>query len=373
RESLGHRGSDAFAAWQTGVGAYEGAYPELAAELRRAIAGELPEGWDRDLPVFEASEKGMATRKASGDVLAALAGKVPNLVGGSADLAGSNLSFQKGLPEFQDHDGAGAPRNVHWGIREHGMASAVNGMALHGGVIPYGATFLIFADYMKPALRLSALMGVPSRFIFSHDSVGLGEDGPTHQPVEQLASLRMIPGFCVLRPGDANETREAWKVFLSRKGPTALVLTRQNLPTLDRTEVASAEGLHRGAYVLAEASAEPSVILIATGSEVPLALAARDKLENSGTPTRVVSMPSWELFEAQGQDYRDEVLPPKVTARVAIEAGCRFGWEKWVGTHGGFVTIDRFGASAPFETIFEKFGFTPDAVAAEAKRVLALS
>ena len=363
------RGEEAFAAWQKSLGAYRDDQPELSAALERAMTGKLPDGWDAELPVFDADPKGMATRKASGSVLTALAKKVEKLVGGSADLAGSNNTYLKGYPDFQTRSPERAPRNVHWGIREHAMASACNGMALHGGVIPYAATFLIFSDYMRPAIRLAALMDVPVRYVFTHDSIGLGEDGPTHQPVEQLAALRAIPNMTVIRPADANETREAWKVALGRKGPVALALTRQNVPTLDRKELAPAEMLRRGAYVLA-GEGEPDVILIATGSEVHVALEARAKLEAEGVRARVVSMPSWELFEEQDRAYRESVLPKAAKVRVVVEAGTRFGWERWVGPDGCFITIDRFGASAPAEVLFEKFGFTADAIASEARAAL---
>ena len=377
------RGEQGFAAWQKRLGAYRADQPELSAGLERAIAGKLPDGWDAELPSFDADPKGVATRKASGVVLTALAKKVEGLVGGSADLAGSNNTYLSGYPDFQTRSteagarvggeagahGAAAPRNVHWGIREHAMASACNGMALHGGVLPYAATFLIFSDYMRPAIRLAALMDVPVRYVFTHDSIGLGEDGPTHQPVEQLAALRAIPNMTVIRPADANETREAWKIALGRKGPVALALTRQNVPTLDRKVLAPAEMLRRGAYVLA-GEGDADVILIATGSEVHLALAARDRLEAQNVRARVVSMPSWELFEEQDRAYRESVLPPAVRARVVVEAGTRFGWERWAGPDGCFITIDRFGASAPAEVLFEKFGFTADAIAGEARAAL---
>jgi transketolase len=363
------RGEAAYGAHQEALRAYEHDHPELARQLRDAMAGKLPEGWDDDLPQFPPDPKGMATRKASGTVIAALAKRLDGFVGGSADLAGSNNTHQKGFADFQDRSATAPPRNVHWGIREHAMASACNGLALHGGVVPYAATFLIFSDYMRPAIRLAALMDVPVRYVFTHDSIGLGEDGPTHQPVEQIAGLRSVPNMTVIRPADANEVREAWKVALRRKGPVALVLTRQNVPTLDRGDLAGAEGLRRGAYILAE-SGEPDVILIATGSEVQLALEARKKLASQDVRARVVSMPSWELFEEQDRAYRESVLPPSVRARVVVEAGTRFGWERWVGPDGGFVTLERFGASAPADLLFEKLGFTPEVVAAEARATL---
>jgi transketolase len=332
------------------------------------LAGRLPTGWDADLPIFDADPKGMATRKASGQVLNALAKTLVNLVGGSADLAGSNLSWQKGKGSFRE---PGVPNNVNFGVREHGMGAVLNGMALHGGVIPYGATFLIFSDYMRPSIRLAALSSLETRYIFTHDSIGLGEDGPTHQPIEHLAALRAIPGLLVLRPADANETREAWKAALMAKGPAALVLTRQNLPTVDRSTMASADGLHRGAYVLRDtAGGEPQAIIMASGSEVGIAVAAQDMLSEDGIRVRVVSVPSVELFAAQDASYRDQVLPPTLAPRVVVEAGIRQGWDRWAGPRAAFVTIERFGASAPYDVIYEEFGLTPANVAAQVKKLL---
>jgi transketolase len=304
----------------------------------------------------------MATRAASGQVLNALAPIIPTLLGGSADLAPSNNTFLKGYPVFANESFAG--RNFHFGVREHGMASALNGMAVHGGVIPYGATFLIFSDYCRPAIRLAALSSFPTIFVFTHDSVGLGEDGPTHQPVEQLASLRAIPSLTVIRPADANETAQAWKVALEKRdGPVLLALTRQNLPVYDRSKMGDAAGLRKGAYVLLDAGrVYPDVILIATGSEVQLAIEAHAKLAEQGIGARVVSMPSWELFAQQSEEYRDSVLPPTVKARVAIEAGVPLGWERWVGSQGVVIGLDHFGASSPYKTILQQFGFTTDNV-----------
>ncbi len=370
-EAIKARGADAYGSWQERLTAYEHDHPALYAELRGALAGKLPDGWDADLPKFEADEKGLATRKAGGKVIAAIAPKLGGLVGGSADLAASNNTNQDGFADFGGPDAEGVPRNVHWGIREHAMASACNGMAVHGGVIPYGATFLVFSDYMRPAIRLACLMNLDVRYVFTHDSIGLGEDGPTHQPIEHLAALRAIPGMTVIRPADANEVRVAYKTMIERNGPVALVLTRQNVPTLDRSELMSADGVRRGAYVLADSDGdEPQVILIGTGSEVHVALAAHRTLVKEGVRSRVVSMPSWELFSEQSRDYRDAVLPPDVNARVVVEAGTRMGWERWVGRDGGFVTLERFGASAPAKTLYEKLGITPGAVVAEAKRQL---
>ena len=358
------------AAWEAKLEAYAKAHPADAAELRDSLQGRLPAGWDQGLPEFPADPKGVATRKAGHTVLNALAKKVPYLVGGSADLACSNLTNLDGFPAFLP-EVDGVPRNVAWGIREHGMGAAVNGMALHGGVVPFGATFLIFSDYMRPALRLAALQDIPTRYVFTHDSIGLGEDGPTHQPIEQLSTLRAMPNFVVLRPADANETRECWKVAMEQKGPAALVLTRQNVPTLDRTQVAPAEGARRGGYVLAEAEGGAAeVILIGTGSEVQLALEARAELAKQGIRARVVSMPSTEIFDAQDEAYRESVLPDAIDARVVVEAGVRNGWERYVGRKGGFVTLDHFGASAPAEVLYERFGITAARVVAEAKRVV---
>jgi len=368
-EDIRERGAKSRSAWQRRFEAYRGEFPEEARAFEEAVVGELPAAWDHDLPSFEADPKGLATRKASGEVLNVLASRLGGLVGGSADLAGSNNSTLKGHSTFLA-DAEGIPRNMDWGIREHGMASALNGMALHGGVIPFGATFLIFSDYMRPAIRLAALMGLHTRYIFTHDSIGLGEDGPTHQPVEQLASLRAIPGLAVLRPADANEVRECWKAAIEWDGPAALALTRQGVPTLDRSDLASAEKARRGAYILREAGGGgPDVILVATGSEVAIALQAAEVLEDEGASVRVVSMPCWELFAQQGDDYQREVFP-KETPKVVVEAGIRQGWDRWVGNDAGFVTVEKFGASAPYEVLFEKYGITAENVVAQAQRLL---
>ncbi len=369
-ESVRDRGAQSYDDWQRRLAAYRAAHPQAAAELDAALSGELPAGWDDDLPTFDPDPKGIATRKASGAVLNALASKIGGLVGGSADLAGSNNSQMKGLSSFLP-GAEGVPRNMDWGIREHAMAAALNGLALHGGVIPYAATFLVFSDYMRPSIRLAALMKLGTRYIFTHDSIGLGEDGPTHQPVEQLAALRVIPNLAVLRPADANETRECWKAAMRWEGPAALALTRQNVPVLDRSALASAEKVARGAYTLREAGGGgPDVILVATGSEVSIALEAAEVLEQEGAAVRVVSMPSWELFEQQDEGYQREVLPRGVAAKVVIEAGARQGWDRWVGNDAAFVTIDRFGASAPYGVLFEKYGITVERVVAEAQRLL---
>ena len=363
------KGAKASADWDVRLAAYAKAFPEDAAELTRRLVGTCPAGCFDGLPEFPTDAKGLATRKASGKVIAALAERLPELVGGSADLAGSNLVQLPGEAMTPTTMGE---RNVHWGIREHAMGAAVNGMALHGGVIPFGATFLVFSDYMRPSLRLAALMGLRTRYVYTHDSIGLGEDGPTHQPVEHLAALRAIPGFAVFRPADANETRTCWRAALEWHGPAALALTRQNVPTLDRTVLGAAELALRGGYVLADADGgAPEVILMATGSEVSLALEAREQLASEGVRARVVSMPCFELFDAQDDAYRESVLPRAVRARVAVEAGVRQGWEGYVGFDGGYVTLDRFGASAPAEELYEKLGITAAHVVSEAKRVIA--
>ena len=368
-EAVRAKGGAEYDQWRARLAEYRGAFPKKAAELDVALAGELPSGWDADLPIFEPDPKGLATRKASGAVLNALAAKLGGLVGGSADLAGSNNSKMKGLSSFLPGQ-EGVPRNMDWGIREHGMGSAMNGMALHGGVIPFGATFLVFSDYMRPSIRLAALMKLHTRYIFTHDSIGLGEDGPTHQPVEHLAVLRAIPDLAVFRPADANEVRECWKAAMEWDGPAALALTRQNVPTLDRNEYASAEKSKRGAYTLREAGGGgPEVVLVATGSEVSLAIAAADVLEQEGTSVRIVSMPCWELFEQQDEDYRNGVLAPGVP-KVIVEAGIRQGWDRWAGSDAAFITIDRFGASAPYEVLYEKYGITAEHIVAEARRLL---
>lgn len=359
--------------WKERLRSYESADPELAKEWNRCISNGLTEDWDREIPAFPGDAKGMATRAASGTVLNAIAPKLPNLIGGSADLAPSTKTFLKGEENFQ----AGSPsgRNFHFGVREHGMGSVLNGMALHGGVIPYGATFLIFSDYMRPPIRLAAMQGLKVIYVFTHDSIGLGEDGPTHQPIEQLAALRAIPGLTVLRPCDANETAEAWRFAIKGKsGPVALALSRQNAPTLDREAFPPADGLHRGAYILSdpEGKEKPEVILMASGTEVHIALDAAKKLEGRGVPVRVVSMPSWELFDGQPEEYRNEVLPPDTKVRVAVEAGVTQGWHRYLGSAGDAVGIDHFGASAPYETIYEKFGITADRVAEKALGLLGL-
>jgi len=375
-------------AWRRRFVEYEREFPKPAAGLARRFDGRLPDHWARGLPVFAHDDKGMATRKASESVLQQLADTIPDLVGGSGDLDPSTFSWLKKSGDFeaeaagpngsQGTVGGGwnyAGRNIHFGVREHAMGAAVNGLAYHGGFIPFGATFLVFSDYMRPAIRLAALSRLGSIFVFTHDSIGLGEDGPTHQAIEQLAALRAIPDLLVIRPGDANETRIAWQVAIeSRDRPTALVLTRQAVPTLDRDQFTDAEGLRRGAYVLdrePSGAPAPDVILIASGSELAVAVAAADRLRaDGGIRARVVSMPCWRLFEEQDRAYRDAVLPPAVTARVAVEAGSSLGWDRFVGGDGAIVGIDRFGASAPGETVMREYGFTAAHVAETARGVL---
>ncbi len=356
--------------WRSLFENYKQTYPEMAAVWDKLVEGELLEGWERSIPSFPVDEKGMATRTASGKVLNDMAPFLLNLIGGSADLAPSNMTLLKESDDFQAGNYVG--RNIRFGVREHVMGSILNGLSLHGGLVPYGGTFLIFSDYMRPPIRLAALMGLQVIYVFTHDSIGLGEDGPTHQPIEQLAALRAIPNLTVIRPCDANETAEAWRMALKRKdGPVALALTRQNVPTLDREIYAPAESLSHGAYVLKEAGdSGPEAILIASGSEVTIALEAAEKLEEDGVKTRVVSMPSWELFEQQPADYRERVFPDGVKARVAIEAGISQGWHRYVGQAGEVVGIDHFGASAPFNVLYEQFGLTPDCVVETAKRIL---
>lgn len=364
------RGAKAEADWNLQFEKYRREFPDLGAELARRLSSDLPNNWAEGLPVFDADPKGMATRAASGKVLNALAARMPELIGGSADLAPSNVTWINGSPAFEKESPQG--RNFHFGVREHGMGAVVNGMAVYGGVIPYGGTFLIFSDYMRPAIRLSALSHYPSIWVYTHDSIGLGEDGPTHQPVEHLAALRAIPDLVIIRPADANEVREAWKVAIARRdGPTALVFSRQAIPTLDRKVYSPAEGLQRGAYVLADlGNGKPELILMASGTEVSLIVEAGAKLAQAGIHVRLVSLPCWELFKAQGQAYRDSVLLPEVHKRVAIEAGVSQGWECWVGEQGSTISIEKFGASSPYKTIYEKYGLTADAIVARAYYLL---
>jgi transketolase len=401
------RGAELREAWETRLAAYRDEHPELAAEFdRRVVHRQLPEGWEEALPELDGDD---ATRKHSGAVINELAPVLPELIGGSADLAASNNTDISGAGDFTADDRGG--RNLRFGVREHAMASMANGMALHGGLLPYVASFLVFTDYCRPAIRLAALMGQRVVYVMTHDSIGLGEDGPTHQPVEHLASLRAIPGLTVIRPADGAETVAAWRAAVTAEGPTVIALTRQGVPALDvasargsgpssggdvetagraglasggdvalangpdpaaQGSVPTAQGLDRGAYVLADlGDGDPEVLLIGTGSEVQLALGAGEALAAAGTPARVVSMPSWEIFAAQDAGYRDEVLPPGLTARVAVEAARSFGWERWVGDRGAIVGLDRFGASAPGKVLFAELGFTVDRVVEAAREVLA--
>jgi len=371
-QGIGARGAKDHAGWNDLMGRYRGAHPALAAEIDAMQKRELPAGWDRNLPTFAPDAKGIAGRDASNKVLNALAQSIPWFLGGSADLGPSNkttLTFE-GAGDFEpgSYDG----RNMHYGIREHAMAAVVNGMAL-SKLRPYGATFFIFSDYARGSIRLSALMEIPTLMVFTHDAMGDGEDGPTHQPIEQLASLRAMPGMTVLRPGDANEVVEAYRVALAQKHkPALMVLSRQPLPTLDRTRLAPASGVAKGAYVLADPpQGSPEVILIATGSEVSLAVAAHDLLIASGIRSRVVSMPSWDIFELQPREYRESVLPPAITARVAIEQASTFGWSRYVGERGRVIGMETFGASAPLKELMKQFGFEPENVVRVAKEVLA--
>ena len=362
------RGKDLEAEWKKRLEAYGKAHPELLTLWKSFQEGGLPAGWDKDVPTFKAGDK-VATRAASGKVLNAIAKKVPFLVGGDADLSGSTKTAISGEKSFDGQTGEG--RNIHFGVREHAMAAVANGMAYHGGVRPYTATFFCFVDYMRPAVRLAALSHLPVIHVWTHDSIGLGEDGPTHQPVEQLASLRAMPHLHVFRPADGTETAESWKFALQHKtGPTGLVFTRQGVPEFEHKGNAE-PGVHKGAYTLLDAEGgTPQVILIGTGSEVQLAVAAREKLQKDGIPTRVVSMPCWTLFESQTDAYREKVLPAAVTARVSVEAGCTFGWSRWTGDKGKAIGLDRFGASSPGSTNFEKLGFTVDHVVKAAHAVL---
>ncbi len=370
--------------WFHHYAAYSKAHPQLATEFERRMAGALPKGWDADLPTFPADPKGPATRKASESVMQALGAKLPELMGGSADLNPSTFTVLKGQGDFQNEqtsaEGAQgtsggvwgyAGRNVHFGVREHGMGAAVNGMAVHGGFIPYGSTFLVFSDYMRATIRLSAIMKIGSVWVFTHDSIGVGEDGPTHQPIEHYAALRAIPDLLFIRPADANETTWAWRVAIqNRHRPTVLSLTRQNLPVLDRATFASAEGVTQGAYVLNPQLTNPDLILLATGSEVQWIVAAEKTLAEQGVKARLVSMPCWELFKEQSAEYHESVLPKSITARLAVEMGVSLGWHQWVGAGGDTLTIDRYGASAPANRIMQALGFTAENVVARALKVL---
>jgi transketolase len=366
---MSNRGAELEAQWQSRYDAYRAAFPSEASELERRLRAELLDGWEDLIPSFTAENGSVASRAASGIVLNAIAAKIPELVGGSADLASSTNTIVKGAPSLSASNHAG--RNFHFGIREHGMGSVMNGMSVHGGFIPYGATFLIFSDYMRPAVRLASIMHRHVIYVYTHDSIGLGEDGPTHQPIEQLSTLRAIPGITLLRPADASETAEAWRAALKQKGPVALVLTRQKLGFIDRSRYKSAAGVARGAYVLADTAAnQPQVVLMSSGSEVALIMEAGEKLEAEGIAARVVSMPSHELFAAQDSGYRDSVLPPGVK-RLAIEAGHPMSWQRWVGADGVALGIDRFGASAPYKEIYEQLGLTVSKIVEAARKLVA--
>ena len=356
--------------WKTLFDAYSETYPELASEWKQWMNPQLPEGWDKGIPFFPSDPKGVATRAVSGTVLNAIAKALPNLIGGSADLAPSNKTEIKGEEFFQKDCYHG--RNFHFGVREHGMGSILSGIALHGGLIPYGGTFLVFSDYMRPSIRLAAMMGLRVIYVFTHDSIGLGEDGPTHQPIEQLAALRAIPNLTVIRPADANETAEAWRFALSNnKGPVALALTRQGLPVLDREEFSSAKGLHKGAYILRDCGeGNPDIILMASGSEVALAVDAAQTIEEKNISVRIVSMPSQELFDKQPDEYREKVLPSKIKARISIEAGSPQGWHRYVGEKGDVIGLDHFGASAPYKILYQQFGLTADSIVEKALDLL---
>ncbi|HHS50024.1 MAG TPA: transketolase [candidate division Zixibacteria bacterium] len=369
--------------WDKRFSQYSHKFPEKSAELLRRLEGQLPSGWNDSLPAYSVNDKPIATRKAGETCLNALAQKLPELIGGCADLSPSTFARLPGNGDFQNPTlpsenvegkaGGGwdySGRNIHFGVREHAMGASAVGMALHGGVRPFTGTFFVFADYMRPALRMAALSKLPVVFVFSHDSIGVGEDGPTHQPVEQLASLRAIPNLVTIRPADANETVEAWKVAIERKLPTALVFSRQNLPILDRTKFAPAEELSRGAYILYEPPAEPEIVITATGSEVSIAVEALAMLAERKISARIVSMPSWELFEAQPAEYREKVLPAKIARRIAVEAGIRQGWDRYIGCDGRFIGMNSFGASAPGKVLYEKFGITAENIAATAEEMM---
>jgi transketolase len=378
------RGKSAAAEWNTKVSAYARAFPDLAKTFQQVMHGELPPGWDRDIPVFPADAKGVATRVAGGQVMNAVAPRLPALIGGSADLNPSTYTALSGMGDFEpseegipDRQGAVdgvwgfAGRNLYFGVREHAMGAVLNGMAAHGGTLPFGATFLIFSDYMRPPMRLAAMMKLHVIYVFTHDSIAVGQDGATHQPIEQLAGLRAVPGLTVIRPCDANETAVGWRVALeTRDRPIVLVLTRQKLPTFDRSQCAAAESLRKGAYILADApNGKPDIILIASGSEVALVMSARQLLKERNVMARVVAMPSWDLFNAQPQSYRDEVLSPSVRARLAVEMGSPQGWYRYVGDSGSVLGIDHFGASAPGDVVMREYGFTAENVC---QRALAL-
>ncbi|CAH0120410.1 MULTISPECIES: transketolase [unclassified Paenibacillus] len=364
------KGIAAYNAWNEQFTAYKASYPELAKQFEQAVSAELPANWDADLPKYTSEDKPLSTRVASGNALNGLAKNVPSLVGGSADLESSTMTHLKGLPVFHPENYAG--RNIYYGVREFGMAAAMNGIMLHGGLKVYGGTFFVFTDYLRPAVRLAALMNLPVVYVLTHDSIAVGEDGPTHEPIEQLASIRIIPNLTVIRPADANETSAAWAYSLqNRRNPVALVLTRQNLPVLDNTAEMAREGVTRGAYVVSDAAnGKPQAQIIATGSEVQLAVQAQKALAEQGVQVRVISMPSWDLFDAQPKEYRDSVLLPDVKARLAVEMAHPFGWERYVGEQGAVLGIDKFGASAPGDRVIREYGFTVENVVGKVKELL---
>lgn len=364
------RGEQANAAWDELFAQYKQAHPQLAEQFELALARKLPQGWDAELPTYTTEDKPMSTRVASGNAINGLAKNVPDLVGGSADLESSTMTHMKGLPVYKP--GSYEGRNIYFGVREFGMAAAMNGISLHGGLRVYGGTFFVFTDYLRPAVRLASLMHQPVIYVLTHDSIAVGEDGPTHEPIEQLASIRVIPGLTVIRPGDGNETSAAWAYALQNtSNPVALVLTRQNLPILPGTAEKARDGVSKGAYVVSEAEGgAPQGILIATGSEVQLAVASQKALAEQGVRVRVVSMPSWDLFDKQPQSYKDSVLPPSVKARLAIEMASAFGWERYVGDAGAVIGIDKFGASAPGDRVIKEYGFTPDNVVAQFRKLI---
>ena len=378
------RGKKSKNKWQEDLTSFKQTQPAIASEFLRTVSGELPQDWETAFTEFPAGSKDIATRKASETVMQSIAAKIPEFAGGSADLNPSTFTWLKGLGDFQSpatspaglHGMVGGQwsfvgRNIHFGVREHAMGAIAVGMALHGGIIPYTATFLPFADYMRPPMRLAALMGVRTIFVFTHDSIGVGEDGPTHQPIEQIMNLRQVPNMTVIRPADANETVEAWRIAVSNtSGPTTLVFSRQNLPVLDRSVCNAASGARRGGYILWESAPNPDLILIATGSEVSITLDAARKLAENGTKVRVVSLPSWEIFDRQPQEYRDSVLTPRITARISIEAGIKLGWEHYTGLQGKIIGMNSFGASAPGPVLYEKFGFTVAKIIEAAKELL---
>ena len=368
-EQVKTSGRQAEEKWNELFKKYKSKYPIDAEKFLQLMNNDFGNEWEKALPTFENTKEKIATRSASGKVINSIAKYLPSLIGGSADLEPSNNTSIKDYPKFSAESRNG--RNFHFGIREHGMGGILNGMTLYGGVIPYGGTFLVFSDYMRPSIRLASISHIRPIYVFTHDSIGLGEDGPTHQPVEHLAALRSIPGLIVIRPADANETAYAWKAAINfKKGPVALILTRQNLPVFDRTVFNSAANVLKGAYILKESEGEPELILMASGSEVYLALQAAEKLQSEGTGTRVISFPSWELFEMQSDDYKESVLPPSVRARVSIEAGVKQGWEKYTGDFGESISVEKFGASAPYEIIFTEYGFTTDKIISASRKVL---